>query len=70
MSTSYRIQVAGHLDPLWSDWLDSLTITHNNDGTTDLTGVVRDGAALYGLLNKLRDLGIILIAVEQCAHAQ
>ncbi|NTU78583.1 MAG: hypothetical protein HGA45_04130 [Chloroflexales bacterium] len=50
-------------DPQWSDWLDGLTITHEPDGTSRLHGVVRDQAALYGLITRLRDLGLDLIAV-------
>lgn len=60
----YRIHIQGHLDPQWSDWFEHMTLTHNADGTTTLTGPVVDQAALYGLLDKLRDLGVQLISVQ------
>ncbi len=60
----YRIHIQGHLDPQWSDWFEQMTLTHNADGTTTLTGLVVDQAALYGLLDKLRDLGVQLISVQ------
>lgn len=59
----YLFWVRGHLDPTWSDWLDGLVITHESDGTSRLRGVVRDQAALYGLITRLRDLGLELITV-------
>ncbi|WP_223164154.1 hypothetical protein [Nocardioides mesophilus] len=65
MSTSsvYIFEVQGHLDEHWADWL-GLTIDHTQDGTTTLTGVVPDQAALHGVLEKLRDLGVTLIALH------
>lgn len=59
----YLFWVRSHLDPAWSDWLEGLVITHEPDGTSRLRGVVRDQAALYGLIIRLRDLGLELIAV-------
>ncbi len=63
MPTQYRIRVRGHLDQSWSGWFDNLTITHDADGGTTLVGPVADQAALYGLINKARDLGLTLLAV-------
>lgn len=63
----YRIIVRGHLRPNWSEWFEHLTITHQPDGTTSLTGPVVDQAALYGLINKMRDMGLILLSVEAIA---
>jgi hypothetical protein len=60
----YRIRIRGHLNPAWATWFDDLTVTQADDGTTTLTGPVVDEAALYGLLNRLRDLGAPLLAVE------
>jgi hypothetical protein len=51
------------LDASWSAWFDGLTITHNADGNTLITGLVRDQTALYGLIDKARDLGLTLISV-------
>ena len=60
----YRIRFRGHLDPAWSTWFDSLTVTPADDGTTDLVGPLADQAALFGLLARLRDLGATLLLVE------
>ena len=62
--TRYRLRVAGHLDQHWADWFGELTLTHDDDGTTSLTGVVADQAQLHGQLTKIRDLGVTLISVE------
>jgi hypothetical protein len=60
---SYDIRVLGHLDPHWSTWFTGLTLTHQDDGTTSLHGVVTDQAELHGLLAKVRDLGATLLSV-------
>ena len=65
---SYEIRVKGHLDVRWADWFDGLTLTRESDGTTVLRGSVVDQAALYGLLGKVRDLGLPLIAVNRRRH--
>jgi hypothetical protein len=61
----YRIRIRGHLDPAWSAWFDSLTVTQADDGTTELAGPLVDQAALFGLLARLRDLGATLLLVER-----
>lgn len=61
----YRISVLGHLDCHWSDWLDGLALGCSDDGSTVLTGEVRDQSALYGILMKLRDLGLTLVSVQR-----
>ena len=58
------IVVKGRIDQQWSDWLGGLTITHSDQDETVLTGPVVDQSALYGLLTKLRDLGLPLLAVH------
>jgi hypothetical protein len=72
-----EIRVKGHLDPDWSEWLEDLTITHSPENVTCLRGTVADQTALYGLLTKLRDLGLALLSVTssdagntRCAGAQ
>ncbi len=64
----YQIRVAGHLDPAWSGWFDNLAISHDSDGNTTLSGPVADQGALYGLINKARDLGLTLISVTPLAY--
>ena len=64
----YRIRIRGHLDPAWSAWFDSLTVTRADDGTTELVGPLVDQAALFGLLARLRDLGATLLLVEHLTH--
>jgi hypothetical protein len=61
----YEIRLKGHLDARWADQFENMSFTHASDGTTILSGPVVDQAALYGLLRKVRDLGLPLIAVNQ-----
>ena len=63
----YEIRVKGHLDARWAAWFDGLTLTHGSDGTTIIDGPVADQAALHGLLQKIRDLGLPLISVNHLA---
>jgi hypothetical protein len=58
-----EIRIKGHLDARWSSLFDGLTITVE-DGTTLIHGEVIDQAALFGVLQKLRDLALPLISVE------
>jgi hypothetical protein len=58
----YQIRIKGHLGPRWTDWFRGMTITLEDNGETLLTGPVVDQAALYGLLRKVRDLGMPLIS--------
>lgn len=60
----YQIRVKCHLNSGWTDWFEGLTITLENNGDTLLTGPVVDQAALYGLLKKVRDLGMPLISLN------
>ena len=62
-SEYYVIRLAGHLDQRWAEWFDGLSLTHQGDGTTVLHGPVVDQAALHGLLQKVRDLGLPLLSV-------
>ena len=61
----YEIRVAGHLSPQWMDWFEGLVVSLEADGNTLLTGQVADQAALYGLLKKIRNLGLILVSVNR-----
>ena len=61
----YQIKIKGHLDPRWSEWFDGLTITHEPNGETTLSGPVVDQPALFGLLLKIRDLNLTLLALNR-----
>ena len=61
----YEIRLKGHLDARWAAWFDGLSLTNENDGTTAIRGPVVDQAALHGLLQRLRDVGLPLISVTQ-----
>ncbi|HKZ82448.1 MAG TPA: hypothetical protein VJ793_02190 [Anaerolineae bacterium] len=60
----YQIRIKGHLGCQWTDWFGGLTITLEENGDTLLTGPVEDQAALYGLLRRLRDLGVPLVSIN------
>jgi hypothetical protein len=62
--TIYEIRIKGHLSDRWADWFEGMTFTHESDGTTTLCGPLTDQAALHGLLNGIRDLGLPLISVQ------
>ena len=66
----YEIRLKGHLDARWTDWFEGLSLTHASDGTTMLSGPVVDQAALYGVLRKVRDLGLPLVSVIQVEPKQ
>ena len=66
----YQIRIEGHLDAQWTEWFGGVTFTLEEDGNTLLTGPVVDQAALYGLLRKVRDLGLPLLAVSQIQPGQ
>lgn len=66
----YQIRLAGHLSDEWADRFEGLTITLEENGNTLLTGPLIDQAALFGLLKRVRDLGLPLISVEQVEHGR
>ena len=59
----YTIRIQGRLERRWSAWFDGMTLTPDVDGTTVLRGRVSDQAALHGLIQKVRDLGLTLLEV-------
>ncbi len=61
----YQIRLQGHLDARWSAWFEGLTILQTDGGETLLTGQLPDQAALFGLLKKVRDLGLPLVGVNR-----
>jgi hypothetical protein len=66
----YEIRIKGRLGQQWRTWFEGLTITQADNGETLITGPVVDQAALYGLLRKVRDLGLPLISVTQVQPGQ
>jgi len=61
----YQIRIECHLDKQWADWFGDMTITLEENGDTLLTGLVVDQAALFGLLKKIRDLGMPLVSLHR-----
>ena len=61
----HEIRVQGHLDDRWAHWVAGLTLTRESDGTTTLTGLLADQAALHGLLNRIRDLNVPIVSVRR-----
>ncbi|MFN8597901.1 MAG: hypothetical protein U0559_17170 [Anaerolineae bacterium] len=70
MTETYRIRLKGHLAAHWAEWFDGLTITLLDNGETLLIGPVIDQAALHGMLNHIRDLGLPLLAVDRLESDQ
>ena len=62
-ATTYNIRIEGRLDGGCGDLFDGMEILPESDGTTCITGPVPDQAALIGLINRIHDLGLILISV-------
>ena len=62
---SYEIRVQGRLDQRWSTWFDGLTISYEGEDITVLRGFLVDEAALHGILIKVRDLALPLLAVNR-----
>jgi hypothetical protein len=63
--TYYEIRIEGHLGSSWSSWFEGLAIHHGDNGETVLCGPLADQAALHGVLMKIRDLGLPLVAVRK-----
>jgi len=65
LSATYEFVVQGNLDQHWSQWFGGLAVTHTAAGETVICGPIRDQAELYGVINKLRDLGLVLVSVRR-----
>ena len=61
----YQIRLKGHLGREWTDWFAGMAVAQTEDGDTLLTGPVADQAALFGLLRKVRDLGLPLVSINE-----
>jgi hypothetical protein len=61
----YEIRLTGRLDAHWAAWFGGMTVRHENDGTTVVSGPVADQAALHGVLQRVRDLGLSLVSVAR-----
>jgi len=61
---AYHIRIKGHLSQQWIRWFEDLTITLEEDANTLLSGPVVDQSALYGILKKIRDLGMPLLSIN------
>ena len=61
----YEIRVKGKLDQQWSTWFEGLIISYDGEGNTALRGQLVDEAALHGVLIKIRDLGLPLLALSR-----
>jgi hypothetical protein len=61
----YEIRLKGHLAPRWAAWFDGLSLSSENDGTMIISGLVADQAALHGLLQRVRDIGLPLVSVTR-----
>ncbi len=60
----YHIRVKGHLSPSWQAWFEGVEIVQEADGTSLLAGFLRDQAALYGILLRIRTLGLTLLSLS------
>jgi hypothetical protein len=61
----YEIRVQGHLDAHWSEWLEGMTITHEEGGVTLLEGPVTDSSALHGLINRLFNIRAPILSLQR-----
>lgn len=69
----YEIRIAGGLSPEWAAWFEGVQIcthfTAQGKAVTVLRGPMVDQSALFGTLNRIRDLGITLISVNKIISA-
>jgi hypothetical protein len=64
MPEYYEIKVKGQLDPSWAEWFADLKLTYLEGDVTLFSGLLPDQAAIYGLLERMRDLNLTLISVN------
>jgi hypothetical protein len=63
--TTYEIKLQGHLDSTWSEWFYDMAITHDKDGISTICGPLPDQAVLHSVLERIRDMNLLLISVNQ-----
>ena len=61
----YEIKIQGHLDTKWAEWFYGMTVTHEPDGTTTLCGPLPDQTVLHSVLDRIRDMNLPLLSVNQ-----
>ena len=66
----YHIRIRGHLDPSWQAWFEGLELVQEQEGTTLFSGPLQDQAELYGVLGKIRGLGLTLLSLETLESSQ
>jgi len=66
----YEIRIEGHLSASWASWFEDLLLCHEESGETILEGTLVDQAALHGVLMRIRDLGLPLVAVSRIARVE
>ena len=70
MSSVYRIRLKSQLDPYWADWFGGMALTNLENGEAALEGLVEGQEALHRIIEKIRDLNIGLISIEQVEDLQ
>ncbi len=70
LPSGYKIRVKGHLHTHWSEWFAGMNMTQDPNGETILSGILEDQAALHGVLMKIRDLGLVLVSVNQTSEPE
>ncbi len=68
-SEKYEIKIQGHLDTRWSEWFYGMTIAHELDDTSTLCGPLPDQTVLHSVLDRIRDMNLPLISVNQIGSA-
>ena len=63
MPEYYEIKIKGQLDQRWSEWFAGLKLTYLDGEVTLLAGPLPDQPALYGLLERIRNLNLTLLSV-------